>query len=108
MGIGQKRPVQSICLSGLKTRGACAITGRRYPTPQRPVKDTDWSCMSMSADTTGTRRGGIVARLTLAVSLASVVPLVVAAYGLYGAPSSLTATGWLLTVAVACAMAGAI
>jgi hypothetical protein len=31
MGIGQKSPVQSICLSGLKTLDSCAI--RRYRTP---------------------------------------------------------------------------
>jgi len=66
----------------------------------------------MSIDTTGARRGPIIARLTLAVLLASVVPLLVAAYGLYGAGSeSAEDFAWislLLTAAVACAVAGAI
>jgi diguanylate cyclase (GGDEF)-like protein len=62
----------------------------------------------MSIDMTGARRGRIVARLTLAVLLASAVPLLVAAYGLYGAPPPFGGTGLLLAVAVACAVAGAI
>jgi len=66
----------------------------------------------MSIDTTGARRGPIIARLTLAVLLASVVPLLVAAYGLYGAGSgSAEDFAWislLLAAAVACAVAGAI
>jgi diguanylate cyclase (GGDEF)-like protein len=62
----------------------------------------------MSIEPTGARRGRIVAKLTLAVLLASVVPLLVAAYALYGAPPSFGGTGLLLTIAVACAVAGAL
>ena len=66
----------------------------------------------MSIDTTGARRGPTIAKLTLAVLLASVVPLLVAAYGLYGAGSESAEdfawTGLLLAAAVACAVAGAI
>ena len=62
----------------------------------------------MSIDMTGARRGRIIARLTLAVLLASVVPLLVAAYVLYGAPPQFGGTSLLLAIAVACAVAGAI
>jgi len=60
----------------------------------------------MSTDTRGTRRGPIVAKLTLAAVLTSVVPLVVAAYGFYGASASFPGTGLLLTAGAACTVAG--
>src|SRR5262245_9808281 len=62
----------------------------------------------MSIELTGARRGRIIARLTLAVLLASVVPLLVAAYVLYGAPSQFAGTSLLLAVAVACSVGGTI
>src|SRR5258708_7764211 len=66
--------------------------------------------------TAGTQRGRTIAKLTLAMVLASVVPLVVAAYGLYGSPApfdvdsgnDLTWSVVLLAAAIACAAAGAI
>jgi diguanylate cyclase (GGDEF)-like protein len=70
----------------------------------------------MMSDAVGTHRGRIIAKLTLAMLLASVIPLLVAAYGLYGGPPPLTSesgddltwTVFLLASAVACAAAGAV
>ncbi len=70
----------------------------------------------MGLQTAGTQRGHIIAKLTLAVVLASVVPLLVAAYGFYGLPLPLGAesgddvtwSGILLAGAAACAVTGAV
>ena len=62
----------------------------------------------MSVDMTGARRGRNVARLTLAVLLTSVVPLLVTAYVLSGTTPPLGGAGPLLAVAVACSVGGAI
>ena len=71
-----------------------------------PISRRQIEQSSMSTDTRGTRRGPIVAKLTLAAVLTSVVPLVVAAYGLYEASASFPGTGLLLTACAACAVAG--
>src|SRR5437867_7644084 len=123
MGIGQKSPVQSICLSGLKTLGSCAITRNGTPPPHGPSRkrsrrrvlghvanwtrpERAWLCLaylgvSSQRHDPSARPGAwqgcahvgaqvIMRRLILALSLSSVIPLLVAAYSLYasGLPPS--------------------